>query len=226
MTRRAACIVLAAAACACHKREDTSTTAPPPPAVSDTNVVASPAPSETAAASAAPVASDDPHIARQRAIREAAEVGLIGLLSADSAGVIGDGGSATGGLGYGNGGGTRFGTGHHSPTPKIRQGSMTVSGRLPPEVVQRIVRQNFGRFRLCYENGLRNDPKLTGTVVTKFVIDAQGAVSSAARDGSTTLTDAGVVSCITQKFSNFSFPQPEGGGIVTVVYPLILEPGD
>ena len=29
---------------------------------------------------------------------------------------------------------------------------------MTPEVIQRIVRQNYGRFRLCYENGLRNNP--------------------------------------------------------------------
>ena len=39
-------------------------------------------------------------------------------------------------------------------------GATSVSGRLPPEVIQRIVRQNFGRFRLCYENGLRSNPNL------------------------------------------------------------------
>ena len=42
------------------------------------------------------------------------------------------------------------------------QGATQVNGRLPPEVIQRIVRQNFGRFRLCYENGLRNNPNLAG----------------------------------------------------------------
>ncbi len=52
------------------------------------------------------------------------------------------------------------------------------SGRLPPEVIQRIVRQNFGRFRLCYENGLRNNPNLQGRVSVRFVIGRDGAVSN------------------------------------------------
>ena len=47
---------------------------------------------------------------------------------------------------------------------QLRQGATQVNGRLPPEVIQRIVRQNFGRFRLCYENGLRNNPNLQGRV--------------------------------------------------------------
>ena len=138
-------------------------------------------------------------------------------------GTIGHGSGTGTGSGYGRGSGGLGGA--HAHTPKVRQGTTTVNGRLPPEVIQRIVRQNFGRFRLCYEQGLLKDPKLTGTVATKFVIATDGSVSSAARDASTTMPDAAVVSCITRAFSSLSFPQPEGG-IVTVVYPVIFEPGD
>lgn len=132
-----------------------------------------------------------------------------------------------GGIGLGtfgtlpNGSGIGLGA---SRVPSVRQGATTVNGRLPPEVIQRIVRQNFGRFRLCYENGLRNDPKLAGRVTVKFVIDRSGAVSSAA-DGGSELTDKGVIACVVRGFSNMNFPQPEGG-IVTVVYPLIFNPGN
>lgn len=137
-------------------------------------------------------------------------------------GTIGHGGGGGSGQGYGSGHGS-LGGAHGSP--RLRQGSTTVNGRLPPEVIQRIVRQNFGRFRLCYEKGLASDPKLAGTVATKFVIDTKGSVSGVTRDASTTLTDAAVVTCVTSAFSSLSFPQPEGG-IVTVVYPLIFNPGD
>jgi hypothetical protein len=140
-------------------------------------------------------------------------------------GSIGHGAGTGTGQGFGSGHGRLSGTHDDRHPPQIRQGQMTVTGRLPPEVVQRIVRQNFGRFRLCYEQGLRKDPKLAGTVATKFVIDTQGGVSTSARDNSTTMTDADVVSCVTRGFSNLSFPQPEGG-IVVVVYPLIFAPGD
>ena len=61
--------------------------------------------------------------------------------------------------------------------PQVRMGATQVNGRLPPEVIQRIVRQNFGRFRLCYENGLRNNPNLQGRVSVRFVIGRDGAVS-------------------------------------------------
>jgi hypothetical protein len=93
-----------------------------------------------------------------------------------------------------------------------------VNGRLPPEVIQRIVRQNVGRFRLCYETGLKNNPNLQGRVAVKFVIDRSGAVAMTADAGSD-LPDQNVVQCIVRGFGNLSFPRPEGG-MVTVVYPM------
>ena len=92
----------------------------------------------------------------------------------------------------------------------------------PPEVIQRIVRQNFGRFRLCYENGLRSNPNLTGTVSVSFVIGVSGSVGSVGGGGS--LPDSGVVSCVTKAFYGLSFPQPEGG-VVKVTYPIAFSPG-
>jgi TonB family protein len=139
--------------------------------------------------------------------------------------------SAAGGLGLsgvGQGeGGRALGLGAAKAThaPRIRQGATTVQGRLPQEVIQRIVRQNFGRFRLCYESGLRKDSKLTGMVTTRFVIDASGAVSSSESDASSTMPDADVAACVVRGFSNMSFPQPDAG-TVTVVYPIIFLPGD
>jgi hypothetical protein len=107
--------------------------------------------------------------------------------------------------------------------PRIREGATAVSGRLPPEVIQRIVRQNFGRFRVCYENGLRARADLHGRVTVRFVIDATGSVASAA-DGGSDLPDPGVVSCVVSAFRNVGFPAPEGG-TVTVVYPILFAPG-
>ena len=102
----------------------------------------------------------------------------------------------------------------------LRSGATQVNGRLPPEVIQRIVRQSFGRFRLCYENGLRTNRALQGRVAVKFIIDRTGNVSTAA-DGGSDLPDQGVVGCVVRAFGAMSFPQPEGG-IVTVIYPMIF----
>ena len=231
-----------------------------------------------------PKDNPDPHIARQAALREAAEFGMIGLLNTGAAGDpnaptapwgrdtslgtddvsargnmwgdeigdafgagglglsgIGEGGGGRGeGIGLGNigtlghGAGTgtgqgfgaghgRLGGSHQTKAPKVRMGATTVSGRLPPEVIQRIVRQNYGRFRMCYEQGLSRNPNLEGRVSARFVIGRDGAVSNASNGGSD-LPDSGVVSCVVSAFYGLSFPQPEGG-IVTVVYPITLSPG-
>jgi len=128
-----------------------------------------------------------------------------------------------GSLGHGAGTGRNGGDGGAPPSaPKLREGAVTVTGALPPEVVRRIVRQNFGRFRLCYENGLRKNPNLAGNLLVSFTIDAAGAVSRAS-DGGSTLADPAVVTCVVRAFGALSFPQPVSGS-VTVGYPITLLP--
>jgi hypothetical protein len=232
---------------------------------------------------AGPESNTDPHIARQAALRDAAEFGMIGLLNSGAGGDpdaptapwgrddslgndplsargnmwgdaigesfgagglgltgIGEGGGGRGegiglggigtiGHGAGTGSGQGFGSGHgrlsgahRAKPPQVRMGATSVSGRLPPEVIQRIVRQNFGRFRLCYENGLRNNPNLQGTVSVSFVIGRDGTVSQVGGGGG--MPDAGVTSCVTRAFYGLGFPAPEGG-IVRVTYPISFSPG-
>jgi hypothetical protein len=108
--------------------------------------------------------------------------------------------------------------------PRVRMGATSVTGRLPPEVIQRIVRQNFGRFRLCYETGLNNNPNLIGRIAVRFVIGRDGAISNISNGGSD-MPDGGVVTCVVRAFKDLTFPQPEGG-IVTVVFPIMFTPGE
>jgi len=143
----------------------------------------------------------------------------VGMLGVGSVGTIGRGGIGAG-QGFGSGSG-RLG-GKRSKPPSVRNGETAVVGKLDKHIIQRIVRQNTGRFRLCYENGLRNNPSLSGRVKVDFVINTQGDVSSAS--GSGDLPDQAVVSCVTKAFRNLSFPKPEGG-IVKVAYPLVFSPG-
>jgi hypothetical protein len=127
----------------------------------------------------------------------------------------------TGKDGWGRGVG-RLGGKHETSSPKMRPGITQVSGRLPSEVIQRIVRQNFGRFRQCYETGLRSNPNLEGRVAVRFVIGRDGAVSNVSGGGD--LPNAQVTSCVASAFYGLSFPAPDNG-IVTVTYPILLTPG-
>ena len=94
-------------------------------------------------------------------------------------------GPGTSGIGPGTGGsiGRDGRPGHVAKAPSVRPGVTTVNGHLPPEVIQRIVRQNYGRFRQCYESGLRTNPNLTGRVSARFVIGRDGAVTNVSNGG-------------------------------------------
>ena len=96
-----------------------------------------------------------------------------------------------------------------------------LNGRLPPEVIQRVVHANFGRFRGCYQSALASNPNLQGRVAVRFVIGRAGTVTSAS--GSGDMPNQGVISCVASAFGSLTFPQPEGG-IVTVTYPIVFTP--
>jgi vault protein inter-alpha-trypsin-like protein len=136
-----------------------------------------------------------------------------------SSGALGNTGT---GQGFGAGHG-RLGGSHATRAPRVRLGALSVNGSLPSEVILRILRQNFGRFRMCYEQGLSRNPALQGSVSARFVVGRDGAVTNVANAGSD-LADVGATSCVLSAFSGLSFPQPEGG-LVKVVAPLSFEPG-
>ncbi|MEQ9320671.1 MAG: AgmX/PglI C-terminal domain-containing protein [Polyangiaceae bacterium] len=227
----------------------------------------------------------DPHVARQRALADAADFGVIGLINGGAGAIdsptapfgrdeawgvdpisangnmwgdqignahgagglglsgIGEGGGGFGegiglgtigtighgagigdGQGFGPGGGSswgRIGPRHKTGSPRIRMTNTEVSGRIPPEVIQRIVRNNYGRFRACYESALRGNPNLQGRVAVSFLIGRDGTVKTASGGGD--IPDSGVISCVTQAFYGLSFPAPEGG-TVRVTYPIVLTP--
>jgi hypothetical protein len=163
-------------------------------------------------------------------------LGLTGIGEGGDGRFAGIGLGRVGTVGHGNGlgDGQEFGSGrshglmqgtHVAKAPgTMRVGVASVSGRLPSEIIQRTVRQNFGRFKFCYEAGLRNNPSLAGRVSVRFIIGRDGGVSSSANGGSD-LPDASVVSCVTRAFFGLSFPQPENG-IVTVTYPIVFSPAN
>jgi hypothetical protein len=160
-------------------------------------------------------------------------LGLFGIGEGGGGKYEGVGVGNVGGLGHGGGLGDKDGIGrgtgpgglgeHKVKPASVRPGTTTVSGHLPSETIQRIVRQSFGRFRLCYENGLKSNPSLQGRVAVRFVIDRNGGVANAGNGGSD-LPDAAVVSCVVSAFTGLSFPAPEDG-TVRVVYPISFAPG-
>lgn len=177
--------------------------------------------------------------------QEAKQVGILGALSSNggssvfgplgqgsglSAGVGGFGGlgaagggvGGLGGLGTAGSGGGGFGMGSSSGATTRLATSPNITGKLPPEVIRRIVRQHLGRIRLCYEKALVSKPALEGKVTVRFVISKSGAVASASDAGGSTIADKNVIDCALKVFKAMSFPAPADGAIVVVNYPIVF----
>lgn len=151
---------------------------------------------------------------------------------------FGQGGLGMSGVGEGSGGpgdgiglGSVGGLGQPSasssprpvqPGPKLKDAGTAVDGRLPPEVIKRIVRANFPRLRACYESALKKKPDLAGSIKVEFVIDEKGVATGTKRAGGT-LKDDDVAACVVKVFASLSFPEPEGGK-VKVGYPIDFQP--
>lgn len=143
--------------------------------------------------------------------------GTIGL---GNIGTIGHGAGGGEGSGYGRGaGGFR---GRQAKVPFIRSGKADVRGSLSKEVIRRIIHRHINEVRFCYEQELNQRPDLQGRVSVKFIISPTGQVQTAATAAST-LANVKVEGCIVAAVRRWTFPSPEGGGIVVVNYPFVLE---
>ncbi len=143
--------------------------------------------------------------------------GTIGL---GNIGTIGHGAGGGDGSGYGRGAG-RF-RGRQALVPRIRTGTADVRGSLSKEVIRRIIRRHINEVRFCYEQELNQRPDLQGRVAVKFIISPTGAVQTAGI-ASSTMRNARVEGCIAKAVRRWTFPAPEGGGIVVVTYPFVLQ---
>lgn len=108
------------------------------------------------------------------------------------------------------------------PPPTLAPVSGARGHRLPPQAVQRVLVQNKGRFRECYQRGLQRNPKLAGRVVMTFVIGADGRVWQAG-ERSPTLPDPRVRACVLNHVFTLSFHNPLHD-TVSIDYPLYFSP--
>ena len=110
--------------------------------------------------------------------------------------------------------------------PVVRMGATSVSGRLDPREIQRVVRERFPDIRACYEGGLRTNANLRGRVAVRFVVGRDGEVYDLGNGGSD-LPDDWVLVCVMKVFQRLKFPPPAWDGhrgIATVVYPIFFSP--
>ena len=95
-------------------------------------------------------------------------------------------------------------------------------GKRTAAEVKRVVHDHLERFEACYRRALKQDPKARGRVEVRFVIEADGSVSSACVD-KTTLQDGEAIECMLGEFRALRFGPSAGKS--AVIYPLSFSGG-
>jgi TonB family protein len=159
----------------------------------------------------------------------------VGGLSTASAGRGGSGLKGKGGdgkgrrVGIGNlgsrvGGPDKVQTGtmvkEREPRAIVQPSKARIDGTLDSGGVARSIKRGMTAVRLCYQRGLKRDPKLTGKITLRLSISGMGTVASVAVE-SDSIDDAQVKSCITGAAKRWRFPPPQGGD-AEIVVPLVF----
>ncbi len=95
-------------------------------------------------------------------------------------------------------------------------------GTLSKKAIAKVVNDNKGAIRYCYESQLTRYPTLRGKVVVDFIIEPSGAVKTIKLPGnslSNKSAAANVASCLMRMIRRWRFPKPKGGK-VRVIYPF------
>ena len=145
--------------------------------------------------------------------------GLGGGGTAGGYGGLGTKGRGSGASSYGTGGG-HFGA-HAADVVATTSGSPIILGAMDKTLIDAVVKRHLNQIRYCYQRELQKEPSLTGRVVVKFTIAADGSVAMA-RIKSSSLNNIAVEQCLVGRFMRFQFPAPAGGGIVLVSYPFLF----
>lgn len=93
---------------------------------------------------------------------------------------------------------------------------------LPRDVVAKVISRHLSQIRYCYESALQRAPSLAGKVAVLFTIDAAGNVSQA-DVAESSLGSSEVERCMVSRIQRWKFPEPKGGGVVSVSYPWVFK---
>lgn len=106
--------------------------------------------------------------------------------------------------------------------PRLVESTPRISGELDENTIKTYIRRYLSGIKWCYQDRLQANRKLGGKLTLAFTILPNGGVHDP-RAANSTLGDAVLESCITNKMSRWKFPAPKDGGVVEVGYPLILK---
>lgn len=110
------------------------------------------------------------------------------------------------------------------PTKKPRPAGdpWECAGDLAPAEIRRVLGQEQGAIRACYERQLRNNNQLQGDVVLQVRIGNDGKVAATRVRGN--LKDNDVKSCMQKIAGGWTFPAPSGGTCAVFEAPFHFTP--
>jgi outer membrane biosynthesis protein TonB len=155
--------------------------------------------------------------------RGAGGVGTRGIGTGGGGQGLGLGGLGTQGGGRGGGGNGIDFAGKEHNTVRIVPGKTNVVGGLSKEVIAKVIQSHQSEIKYCYEAELQKTPNLSGKVAAMFVIGPDGSVSEA-NVAETSLNNTSAENCMMARIKRWKFPEPVGGGVVTVTFPWIFNP--
>jgi hypothetical protein len=119
-----------------------------------------------------------------------------------------------------------------APSSTAAAGDEPPPGRMDPEYIRHVFREDmFPLMRQCYDATLKRRPTLGGRLVLKFAIVGDATVGGVVEDGriaeESDLKDDEMQTCVRESLMSLTFDKPpEGGGKVTVTYPILFSPDD
>ena len=96
------------------------------------------------------------------------------------------------------------------------------TGSLSRAEIQATIHAHIGEVRGCYLDALREWPHAKGRVDLRFAIGPSGAVEAVALIRNDTGVEP-LACCVADAARTWTFRPPDGGGIVVLTYPFVLE---
>ncbi|HEX6837873.1 MAG TPA: AgmX/PglI C-terminal domain-containing protein, partial [Polyangia bacterium] len=103
-------------------------------------------------------------------------------------------------------------------------------GRIDKDTIRAVVQRHVKDVQFCYEQALKDSPKLAGRIVVRMTLVTKDGVARVG-DGEIQPEDGDIPSltmqsCVLQAFSRWKFPPSVDGEDVVVSYPFVFKTGD
>lgn len=102
---------------------------------------------------------------------------------------------------------------------KIATESPEIEGEMDEETVRKIALKNQASLKYCFQKAQLRNPELSGKIVIRLTVDADGNVVDISVEQST-IDDQEMVSCVVRMVKRWKFPAT--GGEVNITFPLVF----